>query len=321
MFGKMLKRISLLLLILISTLLIWGYAGDIPAEKLRVKYANGESEFVTLNNGLTVHLRDEGPVDAPAIILLHGSNASLHTWDAWTERLKGRYRIIRYDQAGHGLTGPHPANCYTRECFARIVEAVADNRGLDHFILAGNSMGGGIAYHYAQDHGDRLNGLILVDAAGAPEDKSRKLPIGFRIMTWPVINRLSIIITPRSVIEKSIHGSVSRSEFVDDAEVDLYWELIRHPGNRDATVRRFATYARENAELATKAKQLDIPTLILWGEEDRLIPVAAVKWCEAKLPIHESIIYPATGHIPMQEVTDESAADVDRWIVQNELTG
>lgn len=320
MSGKILKRGSLLLLVLIAALFIWGYAGDIPAKELRAKYANGESEFVTLKNGLTVHLRDEGPADAPAIILLHGSNASLHTWDAWTDRLKGRYRIIRYDQAGHGLTGAHPANCYTRECFAQTVNAVADNRGLDHFILAGNSMGGGIAYHYAQEHGDRLNGLILVDAAGAPEDKNRKLPIGFRIMTWPVINRLSTIITPRSVIEKSIYGSVSRSGFVNDAEIDLYWELIRHPGNRDATMRRFATYARENAKLTAKAKQLDIPALILWGDEDRLIPVAAVKWFEGKLPRHKSIIYPGTGHIPMQEVPDESAADVDLWIMDNGLT-
>ena len=163
----MIKKIflGLLALILIGfiALFAWGYAPDIPLDELTQDYANAESEFVDLGDGLTVHLRDEGPADAPAIILLHGSNASLHTWDEWTNRLKDTYRIIRFDQVGHGLTGPSPKDCYTTDCYVTAVDKVADNRGLKTFVLGGNSMGGGISYAYARTHPQRLSGLILVD--------------------------------------------------------------------------------------------------------------------------------------------------------------
>ncbi len=105
---KFFKWTAIVLLVLIAALLGWGYAPDIPAKELRAKYANAESEFVDLGDGLTVHLRDEGPKDAPTLILLHGSNASLHTWQQWVDRLGKDYRIIRYDQPGHGLTARIP---------------------------------------------------------------------------------------------------------------------------------------------------------------------------------------------------------------------
>ena len=128
---KFLKWTALLVLALIAALFLWGYAGDIPVNELRAKYANAESEFVDLGDGLIVHLRDEGPKDAPAIILLHGSNASLHTWQQWVDRLGKEYRIIRYDQPGHGLTGPHPKDDYSAGAFVDVVDRIATNRGLE----------------------------------------------------------------------------------------------------------------------------------------------------------------------------------------------
>ena len=81
---------------------------DTDAAEMRAKYGGPPSQFVDIGDGVTVHLRDEGPKDAPAIILLHGSNADLHTWDPWVQALKDQYRVIRFDQVGHGLTGPDP---------------------------------------------------------------------------------------------------------------------------------------------------------------------------------------------------------------------
>lgn len=313
MLRKIAKWVLAILFVAILGLFLWGYEPDIALSKLKAKYANSESEFVELGNGLTVHLRDEGPKDAPAIILLHGSNSSLHTWDKWTQNLKSNYRIIRYDQTGHGLTGPDMQDCYTQKCFADIVDKIAANRRLDRFILGGNSMGGGIAYSYARLHPEKLNGLILVDAAGAPQSRPKQLPIGFRIMRWPIINQLATIITPRSVIERSLYQSVSKAEYIDDKEIDLYWELLRRAGNRAATIKRFSQYAQQiNAN--QDATPLNIPTLILWGDEDKLIPVSSVKWFEKLLPRHETHVYPKTGHLPMQEVATQSAKDVKNWL-------
>jgi pimeloyl-ACP methyl ester carboxylesterase len=228
--------------------------------------------------------------------------------------LSGKFRVIRFDQIGHGLTGPDPKDCYTAACFADTVDRVAANRGLSKFILGGNSMGGWISWEYAKAHPYKLTGLILVDAAGAPSAAPKSLPVGFRIMAMPGVNKLATIITPRSLVEKSLYQSVSKADYITDKEVDLYWELLRYPGNRDATIKR--TMARRGHETpqGTDAPTLQIPTLILWGAEDKLIPVTAVKWFEAHLPNHKTSIYSKTGHLPMQEVAEQSAKDVVSWI-------
>jgi pimeloyl-ACP methyl ester carboxylesterase len=310
---KFIKWLLMLIGISFIALFAWGYAGDIPVTELKAKYANAESEFIDLGNGLTVHLRDEGPVDAPAIILLHGSNSQLQTWDEWTQRLKDKYRIIRLDLPGHGITGPDPKDDYSAAASISVIERLVANRGIKKFTLGGNSMGGGISYAYALVHPYKLDGLILVDAAGAPDNSKKKLPIGFRIMQMPVINKLATVITPRSIIEKSLRASVSRSDYITDAEIDLYWNMLRRPGNRDATVKRFAQYANRNRN-PKPAENLSIPTLILWGDEDKLIPVSAVSWFEKQFPDHVTHIYKGTGHLPMQEVAEQSARDVRNWM-------
>ncbi len=318
MIRKIFKWAAILLLVAVIGIGIWGYAPDVPMSELRAKYANAESEFVKLDNGLTVHLRDEGPKDAPAIILLHGSNASLHTWDEWTKRLSGQYRIIRFDQIGHGLTGPDLKDCYSPACFVDTVNRVAANRGLGRFYLGGNSMGGGVSNEYAKRHPERLLGLILVNSGGAPDltPAKRDLPIGFRIMAMPGVNRIATVISPRSVIERSLRSSVSKDAFIDDQEIDLYWEMLRRPGNRDATLKRFgsrdARRSAESAPIPDAARQ--IPTLIIWGDEDKLIPVAAADWFAKQYPANTLRIFKGVGHIPMQEIPDESANAVRDWL-------
>jgi pimeloyl-ACP methyl ester carboxylesterase len=318
MIRKILKWLAILLLVAVIGIGYWGYAPDIPVKDLRAKYANAESEFVKLDNGLTVHLRDEGPKDAPAIILLHGSNASLHTWEQWTGRLKDTYRIIAFDQIGHGLTGPDLKGCYSAACFTDTINRIAANRGLTKFYLGGNSMGGGISHEYAMAHPDRLLGLILVDAGGAPDltPGKRDLPIGFKIMQMPVINKIAMVISPRSIIEQSLRNSVSKAGYIDDKEIDLYWEMLRRPGNREATLKRFSERPARKAEAGGDVPQAarSIPTLIIWGDEDKLIPVAAADWFAKQYPNSTVHIFKGVGHIPMQEIPEESAKAVSDWL-------
>ena len=315
MIRKFFKGLLLLIVIALIALFAWGYAADVPVAELKAKYANAESEFVDLGGGLTVHLRDEGPQDAPAIILLHGSNSQLQTWDEWTAKLKDKYRIIRLDLPGHGITGPDPKDDYSIAASISVIDRLAANRGLTHFTLGGNSMGGGISYGYALAHPEKLDGLILVDAAGAPDNSKKELPIGFRIMQTPIINQIATVITPRSFVEKSLRSSVSRAGYIDAAEVDLYWNMLRRPGNRQATLKRFAAFANRDRNPKPVAG-LNIPTLILWGQEDKLIPVAAVPWFEKQFRDHVTHIYPGTGHLPMQEVAGQSGDDVAAWMAR-----
>ncbi len=307
------KRILLgvvaLLLITIGLL----YRADIAPDVLKQKYANAESEFIKVEPGLAVHVRDQGPAEAPVLVLLHGSNSSLHTWEPWVARLKDKYRILTMDLPGHGLTGPHPRDAYQAGDAVAVVDAIVRAKNIQKFVLGGNSMGGGVSWHYALAHPEKLTGLILVDAAGVPSklDAKRELPIGFRLAMMPVIRDLGQKLTPRTMIEKSLHQSVSVQSSVTPEVVDRYWELLRYPGNRRATILRFAAYHEEDI---SALGSLHIPVLILWGREDKLIPVAAATAFAGVLMNDESIIYDGVGHLPMEEIPDRSAADVRRWL-------
>jgi pimeloyl-ACP methyl ester carboxylesterase len=309
---RILKGLAALIVVGFIALFVWGYAPDRDPAEMRIKYANAASQFVDLGGGLKIHVRDEGKRDGPVLILLHGSNSSVQTWEPWVARLGSTYRIISYDQIGHGLTGPNPTDDYSVKAFVDVLDRMASKLGVSRFALAGNSMGGGIALGYAIAHPDKLTALILVDAGGAPDAKPTSLPIGFRIARMPVINRLAEVITPRGIIEKSIRQTVSNQTIIDDKMIDRYWDLLLYPGNRRATGLRFATPRMPTDEKAVGA--IKIPTLILWGEEDKLIPLSAGQWFANAIPDSTLIVYRGIGHIPMEEVPDKSAADVDAFL-------
>jgi pimeloyl-ACP methyl ester carboxylesterase len=309
---RFLKWLGIALLVLIIGGAIAGYTPDTDVTAMRAKYAGSASQFVALADGLKVHVRDEGPRDAPVIVLLHGSNASLQTWDLWTTKLTPKYRVIRFDQPGHGLTGPHPKRDYSIAAFDNVVDGVTRALGVQTFTLAGNSMGGGIALSYAIAHPEQLTGLVLVDAAGAPEAKPKSLPIGFRIAQTPVLRDIALYITPRSFLEKSLHQSISVQSIINDSMIDRYWELLRYPGNRQATLDRFATKRAPIDPAAIRA--IRTPTLIIWGEEDKLIPFSAGRWFAANIPGSKLVSYTGVGHVPMEEAADRSAGDLISWM-------
>jgi len=294
---------------------------DTDAAAMRAKYGGPPSQFVTIGEGVTVHLRDEGPRDAPAIMLLHGSNADLHTWQPWVDALKDRYRVIRFDQVGHGLTGPDPGEDYTTAGFVADIGEVADKLGLEKFVLGGNSMGGKHALAYAIAHPERLTGLVLVDSSGGPmlkldkpEDKDSG-NIGFTIARMPGVNLIAEQITPRSLIRQSLEQSVSVKSVASPAAVDRYWELLRYPGNRRATLARFSLPYDPLAE--SDIARVAVPTLILWGEEDRLIPVEAGRWLAKTLPDNTLRIYAGIGHLPHEEAVSQTLGDLEPWLAQH----
>ena len=312
MIRKILGWIAVIILVLAIGALAIFHTPDTDPAAMRAKYGGPPSQFVDLGGGLKVHVRDTGPRDAPVVVLVHGSNASLHTWQPWAERLQNRYRIIRYDAPGHGLTGPNPTSDYSTTAFVDVLDRVVNKLGVKTFALAGNSMGGGVAWHYALAHPERVTKLILVDAAGQPFSSYRSTPIGFRIARLPVLRNLATVVTPRSLIADSLPEAFYDRKLADDKAIDLYWELLRYPGNRLATIERFGT----PSDFATpeRLRRLKMPVLILWGANDRLIPLSSGEWLHANIPGSNMIVYPRTGHVPMEERADQSATDVARFL-------
>jgi len=325
---KWVLRGALALVAVLAVLFLIFRTPDTDAAEMRAKYGAEPSQFVDLGEGLTIHLRDEGPRDAPAIILLHGSNADLHTWEPWANDLSADYRVIRFDQVGHGLTGPDPRGDYSRDNYVEHIRRVADRLGVERFVLGGNSMGGKHALAFAVRYPERLDGLVLVDASGMPmlspeslasgqpkEDTQQRSGggnIGFRIAGMPGVNRIIEQVTPRSLIEQSLRQSVSVESIVTEDMIDRYWELLRYPGNRRATLQRFSIPYDGLAR--TEIAAIPVPALIIWGEEDRLIPVAAGRYLDEVMADTTLAIYPGVGHLPQEEAAARSIADLRAWL-------
>lgn len=281
---------------------------DTDREEMIAKYGGPNAAFVAGPAGQRIHYRDQGRRDGPAIILIHGSNASLHTWEPLVKRLGAAYRIVTLDLPGHGLTGATPDTDYSAEGMMDAVDVVAAKLDLDHFILGGNSMGGWVAWRYALAQPARIDALLLIDAAGMPLRKGEKRPesnVGFRVLEYPVGRWLATRVTPRMLVEQSLRGSVEKQEIVDDAMIDRYWELLRFPGNRPATVLR-ARMDREPA-MAARVGRIEAPTLVLFGDRDRLINPTAAKTFNERIAGSEVVLLPGIGHLPMEEAPDATA--------------
>lgn len=312
-----LRGLALLFALIVGALIFMRVPDTDPAE-MRAKYGSEPSQFVELDDRLTIHYRDEGPRDAPAIVLLHGSNADLHTWQPWVDALKSDYRVIRFDQIGHGLTGPAMNDEYTLDSFVSDVDEVADKLGLERFVLGGNSMGGWISMGYALEHPERLAGLVLVDASGAPIEREGGGNIAFALAAIPGVNSIMSSVLPRSIVESGLSQSVSNQAIVTPEAVDRYWELARYPGNRAATMKRFGTERR--VFTAEEMQRSSVPTLVMWGDEDALVPLAAGEWYAEHLPNATLANYPGIGHLPMEEAPEQSVADLRRWLEGLELS-
>jgi pimeloyl-ACP methyl ester carboxylesterase len=291
------------------------WAPDLPVDDLKMRWARPPSRFIVVN-GQQVHLRDEGPSNDPIpIILVHGTSSSLHTWQGWADGLRDQRRVIRFDLPGFGLTGPNRQNDYSIDRYVLFVRAVADQLGIDRFVIAGNSLGGEIAWMTAAALPERVDRLILVDAAAYPPEAlgiEQQVPIGFRLARMPLVRRLMTLVLPRRVIEDSLRELYGDPSKVTPDLVDLYSDMARRAGNREALVRRFEQ-GNEGVDLGLLRK-VKAPTLILWGGKDRLLPAALGERLAREIPHARLVVFPGLGHVPQEEDPQQTLAVVRRFL-------
>lgn len=316
--NKWLKRSIWTVGILIAVLVVAFFAlrtPDTDRDAMIAKYGGPQSRFVTLADGARVHVRDTGG-SGMSMILIHGSNASLHTWEPLKAELGSGYRIVTMDMPGHGLTGATPSGRYDIDEMVATVDGVAGALGIERFILGGNSMGGGVSWRYALAHPDKVQALLLLDAGGMPPrsgDVPPKSNIGFRIMRSSFGRWLGGKITPRFLIRQSLEQSVANPSRITEADVDRYWELLRFPGNRAATMMRFSRPFVDDGA-AERARGISVPTLILFGQQDRIInPSAALSFGE-RIAGSEVLLLEGIGHLPMEEAPSATAAAIREFL-------
>jgi len=308
--GQLARIISavtgLVVLVIVATVATY-WAPDQPVSTLEPRWAQPPSQFLDVA-GLRTHLRDEGPRDDPTpIVLLHGTSDSLHTWGGWTDVLARERRVIRVDMPGFGLTGPARGGDYRIERYVEFVAALLDALGVRQCVLAGNSFGGWVAWETALAHPGRVQALVLVDSAGYPLE-SQSVPIGFRIAQVPLLNRLMQFTLPRGLIESSVKNTYGDPSLVTGELVDRYFELTLREGNRQALAERFAA-GRWAADTA-RIRQLTLPTLILWGGRDRLIPPEYATRFHRDIGGSRLVMFPGLGHVPQEEDPEATVAAV-----------
>jgi len=288
-------------LMLSLVLLAWFWKSDKPKEVLRQKYAPAPSAFVEVQ-GMEVHYRTEGNCqDDTPIVLLHGTGASLHTWDGWVASLAANHCVVRLDLPAYGLTGPHPKGDYSMASYVSFLNDFLDKQHIKQCVLGGNSLGGSIAWNYALQYPDRVVALILVDAGGYPASKTtkRESPVAFKLATMPVVKNLFRYVLPRSVIEKSIANVYGDPSLISDELINRYYELSLHPGNRQAFIDRMSSRSKPTDTLLIK--RLQMPALVMWGDRDLLIPLECAYKFQRDLPNDTLVVFKDLGHVPMEE--------------------
>jgi pimeloyl-ACP methyl ester carboxylesterase len=295
---KFLNYTLLLIVILFICLMAFNWKNDVSVEKLKKKYANEASEFTEIA-GMPVHFRDQGlATDSLPIVLIHGTGASLHTWEGWVNELKSEHRVITLDLPAYGLTGPNATGDYSQDFYSNFMEQFLSKLNIKRCILGGNSLGGAVTWAYALEHPKRVSKMILVDAGGYPM-VSKSVPIAFQVARIPVVSNLFKYILPRSIIEKSLQNVYVHDERITDELIERYYDLASRTGNRKAFVDRMKIAIYSDKYL--KIKTLTIPTLIIWGKQDGLIPLTVGEQFHQDLVNDTLVVFNDLGHTPMEE--------------------
>ena len=286
------------LLLLSALALSISRAPDRPLQSLVARWAPPPSKFVELA-GMQVHLRDEGPRDDPVpVVLIHGTSASLHTWEGWVHALRLQRRVISFDLPGFGLTGPNSSGRYIASDDARFTLQLLDALKVQRFVIGGNSLGGEVAWRTAVLAPARVERLILVDATGLTAEPE-SIPLGWRVARVPVLGSISEWVLPRALVTQGLVQVYGHPERVNSELVDRYFEITLRDGNRAALRQRLQQWVPivDTEGLA----RLTLPTLILWGGQDHLLPRSAALAFQSRINGSKLVVFEDLGHVPMEE--------------------
>jgi pimeloyl-ACP methyl ester carboxylesterase len=288
----------------IAALSIWLYAPDKPRAALETAYLG---DYLTVD-GVRLRLRDTGPRDAPAVILLHGFGASLETWEGWAKPLSANFRVIRFDLPGFGLTGADPTGDYSDARSIRILTGLMDQLGIARAGIIGNSLGGRIAWNFTAQHPDRVTRLVLVSpdgfaSPGFEYDKAPDVPLMMKALPYTA---------PRSMLKANLAAAYAVPERLSEATVNRYRDMMVAPGVRGAILARMdQTILRDPVPVLAR---IETPTLLLWGEEDGMIPISNADDYLRDMPNATLVRLPDLGHLPFEEDPSRSLPPVERFL-------
>ena len=281
----------------LAGLAAWAWTPDLTQAELDARYLHRAADRIDLHTlpGVRLHVRDSGPAEAPVLLMLHGFGASLHTWEPWAVALSEHYRVIRIDLPGSGLSPPDPSGVYTDARSMQILLAWLDQLGVARVTLVGHSIGGRIAWGMAARHPGRVARLVLLapDGFASPGfayGQTAELPTALKLMTH---------VMPKPMLRLSLLPAYADPHALSDRLAERYFDLMRAPGARAALLARLQQTVLSDPRPLLRG--IAVPTLLVWGEQDAMIPVSNAADYLAALPDARLVALPGIGHLPQEE--------------------
>lgn len=277
----------------------WSWTPDRDLQTLEARYASAPGDLIELE-GLRLHLRDSGPKDAPAVIMVHGFGGSLHSWEPWAQGLSAAHRVIRFDLPGSGLSAPDPSGDYTDARSMQLLLALMDRLGITRASIVGHSIGGRIAWTFAATHPERVDKLVLVapDGYASPGFEYGQAP------EVPVSVELMRFVLPKPLLRMSLEPAYGNAAFLSDDLTTRYHDLMLAPGSRDALIARMRQTTL--VDPVPLLQRIQAPTLLVWGEADAMIPFANSADYLKSMAHARLVSLPGVGHLPQEEAAAKS---------------
>ncbi len=263
-----------------------------PVERGR---KGAEGAFIRLSDGIT-HYELGGESSAPPVVLVHGFSVPCFIWDPTFEALtKAGFRVLRYDLFGRGLSDRPPVR-YDKALFLRQLEELIEALALPRpFALFGLSMGGVIAAAFTAAHADLVRRLVLIDPAGLPYP----LPLRMRLLLVPVLGELLMGFFGRRTLIRGLRDDLGAEHPALAHYEARYRPQMRYFGFRRALLSTLRSGLLRSGEADfARVGALGLPVLLIWGEEDEVVPFALHRALLRLIPQAEFHPIPRAGHIP-----------------------
>jgi pimeloyl-ACP methyl ester carboxylesterase len=294
-------------LLIVGLLAFYLWTPDRDRASLEAKYLDAPTDMLEVD-GVRLHVRDSGPRNGLALIFLHGFGASLHTWEPWARDLAHDYRVIRFDLPGSGLSSADPTGDYTDARSMALLAALMDKLGVKRASIVGHSIGGRIAWTFAAHYPERVDKLVLVapDGFASPGFEYGKKP------DVPASVKLMRYVLPKPLLRMSLAPAYANPATLTDALAARYYDLMLAPGARQALIARM-----EQTTLTDPVpwlRRIQAPTLLLWGQQDAMIPFANSADYLKALPHATLAPVPGVGHLPQEEAPERALIPVRAFL-------
>ena len=266
------------------------------------------------DSGLSLHYETYG--HGKPVVLIHGLGVNSFTWRHLIAPLSQHHRVITLDLKGYGMSPKPDDDMYSLYDQSRLVSQFIIEHDLRNVTLVGHSYGGGVALasavYLSRAHPGRLERLVLIDSIAYKQS----LPMFVRLLATPILGPLLVHLVPetrqiRSIMELTYYDD----RLIENESVELYAQSLRSPGAKNAllsTARQILPSDIE--EFAQMYRELRVPTLILWGKEDEIIPLSIGQRLAFDLPNATLKVLADTGHAPQEESPKETLRLIEGFL-------